>query len=226
MTAGPRETGSNVHSLMVDAASRPQVDRKQVNVFKQMFKNIQDHHIKAFLTIASTYKAEDSLEARMSTCILMQSVIKEVRKDGYQDTYPKTEVDVSCLTMTEFTHIIKIVDIMKKKTRAQKGMSEESAGPTMLSDLMADLEIASFSETRLPKKMSRSTPPFITKMRQVAIGQKCESRLKELLTKAGPVGWEEDWEKPIEARSGAQNSANVFNVDHMFLFAMYCKAAR
>ena len=226
MAAGPRETGSNVHSIMVDAASRPQVDRKQVKVFKKMFKKIEDSHIKAFLTIVSTYKADDSLEARMSTCILMQHVIREVRKEGYQDTYPKTEVDVSCLTTTEFTHIIKIVDIIKRKTQAQRGLSEESAGPIMLADLMSDLEIAAFSDTRLPKRKNRSTPPFITKMKQVAIGQNCEGRFRELLVKAGPIGWEEDWDINKETRSGAQNSTNVFNVDHMFLFAIYCKAAQ
>ena len=152
--------------------------------------------------------------------------ISEVRTEGYQTDYKKTIVDLSSLTSGEFANIAKVVSVMKIKSQAQKGPGGDSAGPKMLTDLMTDLEIASFAETKLPKKSHTSTPPFIAKIRQVSKGQGCEERFKELLNSAGPEGWEKEWDAPVEGRSRALNSANVFNVDHMVLFAMYCKASQ
>ena len=226
MAAGPRQIGSNVHSLMVDAASRPQVDRKQINVFTNMFKNISDDNIRAFLTLAENYKASDPIETRMSVCVTMMGVINVIRPSGFQREYDKTEVDVSCLTRSEFTALIEVVDIMKQKSQAQRGQVGESAGPVMLADLMTELEIATLAETRLPSKLHKTTPPYYAKMRKVAQTQGVESRLEELLTKAGPEGWEREWETDLEIRPSSAGSANVFNVDHMVLFAVYCKAAQ
>ena len=125
MAAGPRETGSNVHSLMVDAASRPQVDRKQIKVFSKMFKTISNEHIRAYMTLAANYRACDSIETRMSVCVIMMGVISEIRKSGFQTEYKKTEVDVSCLTSSEFTSLIEVVNIMKQKAKGVKQVSQQ-----------------------------------------------------------------------------------------------------
>ena len=226
MATAPRHAGSNVHSLMVDAASREQVDRKQINVFSSMFKNITDGNIRAFLTLAENYRALDPIETRMSVCVTMMGVINEIRTTGFQEKYKKTEVDVSCLTRSEFTALIEVFNIMKQKSQVQRGQSGESAGPVMLADLMTELEIAILAETKLPSKLHKTTPPYYAKMRQVARNQMVESRLKDLLEKTGPEGWEREWDTDIEARPTSSGSANVFNVDHIVLFAVYCKAAQ
>ena len=226
MAVGPRQTGSNVHSLMVDAASRPQVDRKQIKVFSKMFKAISNEHIRVFMTLTANYKASDSIETRMSVCVIMMGVISEIRSTGYQMDYKRTEVDVSCLTSSEFTSLIEVVNIMKQKSQVQRGQAGDSAGPQMLAELMTELEIAALAETRLPKRLHRSTPPYYAKMRQVAKGQGVESRLKDLLKKAGPEDWETEWKTEIETRTSALGSANVFNVDHMVIFAVYCKSSQ
>ena len=63
-------------------------------------------------------------------------------------------------------------------------------------------------------------------MRNVAKTQGVDVRLHELLQKAGPEGWETEWNVEIEPRPNTAGSANVFNVDHMTLLAVYCKAAQ
>ena len=226
MAAGPKETGSNVHSLMVDAASRAQVERKQIKVFSNMFKAVSNEHIRAFMTLAANYRATDSIDTRMSVCILMMGVVSEIRKTGYQTQYKKTEVDVSCLTSSEFTALIEVVIIMKQKAQVRRGQVGESAGPQMFSDLMTELEIGVLAETKLAKKLHRTSPPYYAKMRQVARGQGVEDRLFDLLEKAGPEGWKSEWDRELESRSSSIGSANVFNVDHMVLFAVYCKSSQ
>ena len=227
MATSQRHAGSNVHSLMVDAASREQVERKQIKVFSTMFKNITDSNIRAFLTLAENYKASDPIETRMTVCVTMMGVINEIRSTGFQKDYKKTEVDVSCLTKSEFTALIEVVNIMKQKSQVQRGpASGESAGPVMLADLMTELEIAVLAETNLPSKPYKTTPPYYAKMRQVAKNQMVQDRLFDLLTKAGPEGWQREWDTDIESRPTSSGSANVFNVDHMVLFAVYCKAAQ
>ena len=62
-------------------------------------------------------------------------------------------------------------------------------------------------------------------MRSAAKMSGNESDLKELLEKVGPEGWEEDWKADVENRKAAVSSANLFNIDHMFILAMYCKAS-
>ena len=138
MTTGPRKTGSNILNLMIDAAAREQRPRKQVNVLQGKYKAITPEHIRAFISISKCYDCNDPLEKRISVCILMQSVLREVRRSGYQKEYEETTVDVSCLTASEFMEIIKVVEVMKDKSQTMRKPTEYSNGAVMLAEFFTD----------------------------------------------------------------------------------------
>ena len=63
-------------------------------------------------------------------------------------------------------------------------------------------------------------------MRQASKMAGCEDTLEALLKEVGPEGWQEEWSVPVESRMAAISSANLFNIDHMFILVMYCRASK
>ena len=91
---------------------------------------------------------------------------------------------------------------------------------------MSDLEIAQIAGVRVTRRRTVTNPPFIAKMRQASKMAGCEDTLEALLKEVGPEGWQEEWSVPVESRMAAISSANLFNIDHMFILVMYCRASK
>ena len=168
MAAGPKETGSLIHGLMIDAASRDQKPLGQIEVFAAMFERISKDNRRAFISIAKNYEAGSSLGDRMGVCLLMQTVLREVRVTGLQKAFDKYDVDVSSLTLHEFQDILQVVEVMKMKTQVSSNVREDSNGAIMLADLISDLHIADTAGVQITKKNATTIPPFIAKMQSAA----------------------------------------------------------
>ena len=156
----------------------------------------------------------------------MQYFIRRIRATGYQRQYKETTVDMACLTLNEFVDIVKIVQVMTEKAQMSKRPKEDSSGAVMLSDFVSDLEISQLAGVRVTRRRAVTNPPFIAKMRQASKMAGCEDTLETLLKEVGPEGWQEEWSVPVESRMAAISSANLFNIDHMFILVMYCRVSK